>query len=159
MRPSVYVETSVLSALVDQRAVPVSQVQHQTTREWWAKQRRHFDLFYSEAVLIELTRADFPGRSEALACLDEMNLLPITEEIRGVARTYQEHLVMPGPEVGDAVHLAAACVHELDYLLTWNCQHLANTNKIRHIRVINMRLGLLTPELLTPAMLIAEEET
>ena len=159
MRPSVYIETSVLSALVDRRSEPASQVQHRATEEWWARQRRHFELYYSEAVEFELAQADFPGQGKALAHLDEMNLLPITEEIRGVARTYQEHLLMPSADMGDAIHLAAACVHELDYLMTWNCKHLANTNKIRHIRVINMRLGLLTPELLTPMMLIAEEET
>ena len=121
------------------------------------RQRPHFDLYYSLAVVAELNRAEFPGREAALARLEEMAVLPITPEVDGVAEAYRQHLVMPGGAMGDAVHLAVACVHEVDYLVTWNCSHIANTNKIRHIHTINMRLGLLTPMLLTPEMLVAEE--
>lgn len=104
-----------------------------------------------------MKRQDFPGREASLALLEEMNPLPITPEVEGVAEAYQKHLVMPAGDMGDAVHLAIACVHEVDYLLTWNCAHIANTNKIRHIQVVNMRLGLLTPVMLTPEMLVAKE--
>ena len=157
MKPSVYVETSVVSAYDDPRDDPVSQAQRIITTEWWEQQRPFFDLYYSQAVVAELKRVDFPGQDKAISLLDEMDLLPISAEVEGVAETYRRHFVMPAEDIGDAVHLAIACVHEVDYLLTWNCRHLANTNKIRHIRTINMRLGLCTPELLTPEMLIGEE--
>ena len=154
----VYIETSVVSAYDDPRDDPISRAQRIITRQWWDGQGPHFELCYSQAVRAELSRVEFPGQETALALLDKMMLLPITPEVEGVAETYQKHLVMPGGAMGDAVHLAVACVHEVDYLLTWNCRHIANTNKIRHIRVINMRLGLCTPEMLTPEMLVAEEE-
>ena len=150
-------ETSVVSAHDDARDDPVSQAQRLMTRQWWRQQRQYFDLYYSQAVPAELTRVEFPGQKSALELLEEMMLLPITPEVEGVAEAYRRHLVMPAGEMGDAVHLAVACVHEVDYLLTWNCRHLANTSKIRHIQVVNMRLGLPTPAILTPEMLVGEE--
>jgi len=65
---------------------------------------------------------------------------------------------MPGSDLGDAFHLAIASVNEVDYLLTWNCRHLANPNKTRRIAEMNRRLGLMTPIIVTPAMLFWEEE-
>jgi hypothetical protein len=108
-------------------------------------------------VEVELSAGEFPGRDEALALLGEMRLYPITPEVEGVAKIYQREMLMPRSSGADAMHLAAASVHELDYLLTWNCRHLANTNKTERIQVVNMRLGLFTPTILTPQMLAGEE--
>lgn len=61
---------------------------------------------------------------------------------------------MPGPAArGDAVHVAASVVHRMDYLLTWNVKHLANPNKLSHLRTICRRVGLAIPELVTPEFL------
>ena len=158
MPATVYLETSILSALVDERSHPVSQAQRLITLDWWQAQRPFFDVVSSVAVHEELSQAVFPKQAEALKHLDELDLLAITPEIEGVAATYQKHLLMPRESSGDAIHLAVACVHEVDYLLTWNCKHLANVNKTRHIQVVNMRLGLLTPVILTPEMLVADED-
>ena len=158
MKPSVYIETSVISALVDEREDIVTQAQRLLTEQWWERQASKFGLFYGEAVAIELHSADFPRQKEALALLEKMEFLPVNDEIKGVASIYQDHFLMPQGAIGDAVHLATACFHEMDYLLTWNCRHLANTNKIQHIQAINLRLGLVTPILLTPQMLVAPEE-
>ena len=108
--------------------------------------------------MAELQRAAFPRQKEALAVLRQMEYLPLTDEIKGVAVIYQVHVLMPRGAIGDAVHLATACVYEMDYLLTWNCRHLANTNKIQHIQTINLRLSLVTPVLVTPQMLVASQE-
>jgi hypothetical protein len=73
----------------------------------------------------------------------------------GCGLLFEEHLV-PSDVSGDALHLAVACVHEVDFLLTWNIRHLANPNKLDHLTVINRRLGLLTPQIVTPEMLWLE---
>jgi hypothetical protein len=57
----------------------------------------------------------------------------------------------------DSTHLAYASCYNIDYLLTWNCNHLANVNEKKHIRIINGRLGLQTPEIITPLELFKEE--
>jgi len=63
---------------------------------------------------------------------------------------------MPREQEGDAAHLAYASYHGIDYLLTWNCKHLANANKFEHIRMVNTKLGLLTPKIVTPMQLFEE---
>ena len=157
MARTVYVETTIPGAYFDERDDVVSQFQRHQTRSWWAACRSRYELYTSEAVLAELGQGGFPSREEALALLESLPILPVGEEIRGVARAYVEHLVMPKGQMGDSFHLAFACVHAMDYLLTWNCRHLANPRKVAHITEINRRLGLLTPIILTPQMLVEED--
>ena len=73
-----------------------------------------------------------------------------------IAETYIARRVMPADPAGDALHLAIASFHLCDFLVTWNCQHLANANKFGHIRRVNTLLGLYVPMLLTPFELLAE---
>jgi hypothetical protein len=80
-------------------------------------------------------------------------LLPIGEEVRGLASILVREKVMPGPVAGDAVHLAVASVHGMDYMLTWNVRHLANPNKLEHLRVVCLRVGIIPPRIVTPDFL------
>lgn len=82
----------------------------------------------------------------------------VSEEVVSVARRYVQERLVPVDLAGDALHLAAACVYEFDFLLTWNIRHLANPNKSTHLTVINRRLGLLTPQVVTPETLWLEED-
>jgi hypothetical protein len=69
---------------------------------------------------------------------------------------------MPANPTGDALHLALAYYHKCDFLVTWNCEHLANANKFGHIRRVNTMLGLFVPSLVTPMELFGgshERET
>jgi len=84
-------------------------------------------------------------------------LLPIAGDLEQVVEFYIDNYVMPQTLIGDAVHLAYASYYDIEYLLTWNCNHLANANKRKHIRIINGRLGLSTPEIITPLELFKEE--
>jgi predicted nucleic acid-binding protein len=152
VKPSVYIETSVISALLDERKDPIRLVRHESSLKWWSEQSQFFELYTSEAVYFELANGPSFDSASILAYLDHMTRLPVDAEA-----TYQEQKLMPREEAGDAVHLAVASVHEIEYLLTWNCQHLANTNKTRHLQTINRRLGLFTPVLLTPDMLVRED--
>jgi len=61
---------------------------------------------------------------------------------------------MPTDPAGDALHLALASYHKCDFLVTWNCRHLANANKFGHIRRVNTMLGLFVPTLVTPLGLL-----
>lgn len=71
---------------------------------------------------------------------------------------YIQEKVMPRSLAGDAHHLASASFYSVDFLLTWNCNHLANANKFRHIQIINARLGLKNPYIVTPQQLVKEQE-
>ena len=88
----------------------------------------------------------------------EIGVLPGHIEIDDIARFYVERYLAPRENIedfrGDAYHLAMCAFYKVDYLLTWNQKHLANVNKLRQLKLMNARLGLSTPEIITPAQLL-----
>ena len=150
----VYIETSFFSACVTDRSGEKIVGWRASSNEWWKTQRRRHDIFISGEVIRELSAADFPNRDKALALLTGLNMLELTLEVERLADLMVREKVMPAPAVGgDAVHVAAAVTHRMDYILTWNVKHLANPNKRAHFAVICMRLGLVPPQIVTPDML------
>ncbi len=128
------------------------------TRQWWDERGREvFDLVTSQAVVDELSRGRFRGKDDALGLVSELELLPVVPEIEEIVAAYISHSLMPKDAVGDALHLALASFYGCDYLLTWNCRHLANANKYRHIRRVNTIMDLVTPSLVTPLELLQED--
>jgi len=157
MAASAYIETSVPSAFVTTRTDPASLHRREVTREWWREQLGRYEVWISDAVILELEQGNWPGQQEAIALVEPLQRLPVDADVVGVAERYVTERLVPAELGGDAVHLAAACVHEVDFLLTWNIRHLANPNKLRHLTVVNRRMGLLTPQIVTPEMLWLEE--
>lgn len=129
----------------------------QWTRRWWDEHRRHFETVTSDAVVDELERGRHPVQKRALHLVQSLVMLPIEPEVGDIVEAYIHHKVMPNDPVGDALHLALASYHKCDFLLTWNCRHLANANKFGHIRRINTKLGLFVPTLTTPLELLGNE--
>jgi hypothetical protein len=157
VRASVYMETSVPSAYVSERTDPGSLHRRDVTRQWWEAQFPLYEVYTSDSVLLELRQGHWPGQREAIALTEPLGRLEIDEEVVAVAHRYVQERLVPSDLAGDASHLAVACVHGVDFLLTWNIRHLANPNKLDHLTVINRRLGLLTPQVTTPEMLWLEE--
>ena len=154
----VYLETSLISACVTDRQDAASTYRRDVSIDWWQRQREKHDLFVSEEVVAELSDPGFKHREAAMALLKEVRLLAIDEDVRALARILVREKVMPGPVAGDAVHVAVATVHGVDYVLTWNVRHLANVNKVEHLRGICRRVGYLPPQLVTPDLLWEYEE-
>ncbi len=88
----------------------------------------------------------------------QFEILPNNEEIIKIADIYIQNFLMPRDFEGDALHLAFASYYKIDFLLTWNCNHLANANKKQHIRTINTGLNLMIPEIITPLELFSETD-
>jgi len=86
--------------------------------------------------------------------MDNISLVPVEKPVLDIVRVYIQNSVMPNNPVGDALHLALASFHKCDYLLTWNCKHLANANKFEHIKRINTMMNLYAPLLVTPLELM-----
>lgn len=154
--PSVYLETSFISACVTDRSDATSVHRRSISREWWATQARQYECFISLEVLRELDHPKFPRRPEALDLVQGTRMLSVTEDVEGLAELLVREKVMPGPVAGDAVHVAVATVHAVDYVLTWNVRHLANPSKMAHLRAICLRVGLLPPMIVTPELLWEE---
>jgi hypothetical protein len=150
MAPLVYVETSVPSFYYEARPEPEMVARRLWTRHWWDVIRPNFEAVTSLAVLEELGRGRYPARRQALALVKDLPVLPFEPAIADIVEVYVLQHVMPQDPVGDALHLAMASYHKCDFLLTWNCQHLANANKFGHIKRLNTKLGLHVPALVTP---------
>ena len=150
MRQRVYVETSIPSFYHTLRTDPESVARMHWTRLWWSTHADSSELLSSAAVIAELERGTSEKVQDRLALLSDVELLEISNEVREIVRIYIRRLVMPNDPTGDALHLALASFYHVDVLLTWNCQHLANPNKMQHIRLVNYELGLPMPVLTTP---------
>ena len=127
------------------------------TRQWWQTAVARYELATSDAVVDELQNGDYPSREQALALIQGITLLEISPEVAEIVDAYFQHRLMPTDPAGDALHLALASFHKCDFLLTWNCRHLANANKFGQIRRINGLLGLFVPVLVTPLELLGDD--
>jgi predicted nucleic acid-binding protein len=155
---TVYVETTIPSFYFEVRTEPEMAARRNWTRQWWDERAtKDFDLVTSQAVIDELSRGRFPGKEDALRLIGDLELLPVVEQIEEIVAVYLSHYLMPKDAVGDALHLAVASYYGSDYLVTWNCKHLANANKYRHMRRVNAMLDLVTPNLITPLELLPGE--
>ncbi len=157
MATRIYIETTVPSAYVSTRTDAGSVYRRDATRSWWLAQLGFYDAYVSDAVVLELERGEWSGKSEALALIARVPRLVVDDEAIGVAERYIRERLVPNDVAGDAMHLAIASVHQVDYLATWNIRHLANPNKLRHLVVVNRRMGLLTPQVVTPDSLWQED--
>jgi predicted nucleic acid-binding protein len=147
---TVYIETTIPSFYHETREDAIFAAMRQWTREWWSEEINNYHCFTSDAVINEIESGDHPEKMSKFGLLESVALLDITWEIEEIVEVYISNYLMPKDELGDALHLAIASYHKIDFLLTWNCKHLANANKRDHIRRINERLKLFTPELVTP---------
>jgi predicted nucleic acid-binding protein len=153
-KPRVYIETTIPSFYHESRKAPEIVARRNWTREWWDDADQKFELMTSVAVLDELTSGPAPRRKKWLSLVAPLPLLPIESAVLEIVEAYIKHQVMPLDPAGDALHLALASYHKCDFLVTWNCQHLANANKFGHIRRINTLLGLFIPSLVIPLELL-----
>lgn len=126
MKPRVYVETTIPSYLT---AWPsrdlVRAAQQQVTREWWDR-RATYDLFVSRLVLLECQAGDPTAAADRMAALAGIPVLEPTDEVATLADALVREVPLPPRAAADALHIATAAVHGMNYLLTWNCTHIAN---------------------------------
>lgn len=153
---TVYLETSIFSFYYDERQQPEIIARRNWTREFWEVCKASYATFTSAGTLLELKRGNKAHKDAALKLAQTLPAYESTDEIKLIVAAYVRQLVMPRDPLGDALHLALASFHKCDFLVTWNCEHLANANKIGHIRFVNAQLGLHTPGLVTPLELLGK---
>jgi hypothetical protein len=120
--------------------------------------RQRFALYVSPVVLEEAALGDPELARERLLHVGSLPVLGASERVEQVAATYFRELRFPDKAIRDAVHLAFACANAIDYLLTWNCAHIANAEVRRQLSRLNERLGLATTTICTPEELLEDEE-
>jgi hypothetical protein len=156
MKPKVYIETSVVSYLMAWQSRDLVLAAHQQiTRDWWAS-RANFDLFASQFVLDEAAAGDGEAAAGRLGALMDTTILEVTEDAILLAHQLIAGGGLPSRARIDALHVAMAAVHGMDYLLTWNCRHIANATLRGRIEELCRQGGFEPPTICTPLELPKE---
>lgn len=154
----IYIETTIPSFYHDTRRSLEVRSRRLWTRQWWDAPKSGALLITGFSVLAELAMTPGRKRSKALEMARSLPVLEDSEEVQEVVEFYALHKLMPAGVFGDATHLALATVHKCDFLVTWNCKHLANPRKLDHIVRVNWMLGLASPKIVTPIQLASSNE-
>ena len=158
-RKRVYVETSVISNLTARPSYNLIDMARQvSTQTWWSLMRPKFDLYASMLVLDEAARGDKTAAQKRVEALGAMTLLSVTEEMELLAERLLAATAVPRTSYEDAVHIAVATVSGMDYLLTWNCKHIANAVTMPKIYKVCVESNYRCPVICTPDQLGEEDD-
>ncbi|HEX8681006.1 MAG TPA: type II toxin-antitoxin system VapC family toxin [Ardenticatenaceae bacterium] len=157
MRQRVYIETTIVSYLTARHSQDLIVAAHQQiTREWWQTQRDKFDLFVSQLVIREVSVGDEEVAHRRVEALEGVPLLELNQEALLLAEDLIARGPLPRKAAEDALHIAIATVHGMDYLLTWNCKHIANAKMRSQIESICRSRGY-EPSIICTAEELLEE--
>lgn len=155
---SVYVETSVISYLAAHTSREMIVAARQALGwEWWQMARDKYSLFVSQAVIDELQAGDQVQSKRRLELIEGLPVMQYSELVVELIDAYSRELGLTGTATADLPHFAFAVAGELDYLITWNCKHIANGNVIRRLVKLNSAAGRKTPVIGIPEILLAPE--
>jgi predicted nucleic acid-binding protein len=150
MKPTVYLETTVISYLTARQSSDlVLAAQQQITCDWWSR-RGLYDLYVSDLVITEASSGDLVAAKARLDVLQAIEVLGITEQSISLAEILVSELAIPPAARRDAIHVAVAAANGIDYLLTWNCRHLANLHQRARIERVCREHGFEPPLIGTP---------
>jgi predicted nucleic acid-binding protein len=157
MSETVYIETSILGYLTARSTNNLILAANiEVTKEWWKFHRRVFTLYISQVVLDEVARGDTEIAVQRLEMLDGVPLVELNQAVLNLSAQFLAQSNLPAKASDDAVHIAAATVHGLDYLLTWNCKHIANAQIQRKLAEISLDFGYQLPIICTPYELLGD---
>ena len=122
--------------------------------------RDGYDLYVSVATLREIRQGDPEAAARRLEFVAWIPVLRLNTEIRRLAGLYRESAGLPEGAGTDMAHVAFASFYETDYLVTWNCTHIANSVVIRRLTELSLKTGHYMPLIVTPEeFLWPQEET
>jgi hypothetical protein len=149
-RGTVYIETSIVSDLTARPSRDLLVAAHQQLTVAWWEQRSHYELFTSQVVLAEARAGDPDTAQRRVTVLEHLPLLAVSDAAITLAVALVSGQALPTQAAQDALHVAVACIHGMEYLLTWNCAHLANARLRSRIEQICREAGYVPPIICTP---------
>ena len=157
MKPSLYLETTIPSYLTSRPSRDLIVAGHQQiTKDWWEQRRTRFDIYISQLVVDE-AKAGHPGAArDRMKAIKDLPLLDITPEVETLASGLLASGIIPRRAATDAAHIAIAAAHGMDFLMTWNCVHIANAAIAKAVASTCARHGLECPVICTPEELMGE---
>jgi len=158
MKKRVYIETSIVSYLVARPSRDLVAAAHQQiTVQWWDQRRADFALICSQLVIDEAARGDVHAAARRLEILAGIPMVVIDESAQDLAAKLLQHGALPSKAAADALHIAIATLADADFLLTWNCTHIANAEKLPLISQAVTGAGLRLPVICTPESLLGAD--
>ncbi len=155
MNSTVYLETSIIGYLASRPSRDlVTAANQQLTHDWWDDRRGQYDLYVSEAVVVECSAGDPQAAQERLDAIGVIPVLDVTEDAENLANELVAQVPLPANAEVDALHIAIATVNGINYLLTWNCAHIANAALQPQIEAICRSAGFDPPTICTPQQLL-----
>lgn len=156
--PTLYIETSIVSYLRQGTSQNVIVVARQLlTRKWWDEERINYELVTSLYVLDEAAEGDPVLAGERLQSLDGIPLLSLDPRIGVIANEILSRAILPPQAAIDALHIAMTAHHGIQYLLTWNCKHIANAKILPRIHKVLADLGCPIPIICTPEEMVNDD--
>ncbi|MBN2089230.1 type II toxin-antitoxin system VapC family toxin [candidate division KSB1 bacterium] len=157
MKPKLYLETTIPSYLVATPSRDLIVAAHQQiTNEWWLNQKDKFDIYISQFVFDEVSSGDPRLAKKRIKIISKFPKLEISDDVKLLAASFIDSKVIPIKAVIDAAHIAVAAVHNMNFLMTWNCAHIANAIMAQSIQNICIKNGYNCPVICTPEELIGE---
>ncbi len=131
---TVYIETSIVSHASSRPSsdIRIAALQHQA-RDWWSIERSKFNLVTSQLTILEATDGDPAAAADRLKLLDGLPLVQLGSDVDALANLILAKHLMPRKAGADAIHVAAAAIAGVDYLLTQNCKHIANAHELPRV--------------------------
>jgi PIN domain len=158
MKPSVYIETTIPSYLMAWPSRDIRRAAHQdATRTWWKRRRLDFEVYTSQAVINEAANGDPEAAAGRLKALEGIALVDVEPGAVELAATILREARLPLRAATDALHIALATWHEMDFLLTWNCAHMNNAQLLPLVEKVCRDAGLAFPVICTPEELMGYE--
>ena len=152
-----YLETSIISYLTARPPRDIiGAARQQITIDWWEQRRKDFDLYVSSIVEDEAAKGDLDAAARRLDVIRKIPRLSVSKEANIFAKRLIEQSALPETAIDDALHIAIASVHRIDYLLTWNCRHIDNAQTKPLMRYLCIEAGLSFPEICTPEELMED---
>lgn len=118
---------------------------------------KRYEVFISGLVLIEARQGDSDAARKRLEYIEDFPLLDVTGEVEALAEVYIKSIPLPEKAYRDAIHLAVASLNGMDYLITWNCKHIAHGEVKKGMLQINNQRGIESPIVCTPEELMGGE--
>jgi len=154
-----YIESTVPSYYVARPSVSVVQAARQaTTRYWWDGGCSGLELFSSLETLDEIGRGEPSMAESRLEMMRGIPLLAINDRVASLTNQLLASGIIPPKAASDAIHIAVATVHEMDFLVTWNFRHIANAHIRARLGRETAQLGFTLPVTCTPEELLNESE-
>ena len=156
--PRVYIETSIVSYLRQRPSGQVIAAARQLlTRRWWERERLNYELVTSQYVIDEAGDGYPLIARVRLDSLDGISQWQLVPEIDSIASDIMSRAILPPKAQVDALHIAAAAHHRIDYLLTWNCTHIANARILPRIHRVLAERNCFVPIICTPEEMLDDE--